>query len=78
MPLIELYQNVKFMVNFFDHNPPHFHVHHKGTDYKAAFSIADCELIAGNKPDKRVKKIIDHWWLMNKDRLEAAWSEYCE
>lgn len=78
MPLIELYQNVKFMVNFRDHNPPHFHVRDSGTGYEASFLISDGQLLVGEKPDSKTKKIVRAWWAINKDKLENIWGEYSE
>jgi hypothetical protein len=71
MPTIVRLGNVRIVMFFNDHLPPHFHVMGAGVD--AAIRIADLELMAGYI-DPRTARIVVQWATQNRERLENLWS----
>ncbi|TXF79593.1 DUF4160 domain-containing protein [Chryseobacterium sp.] len=59
-----------------DHDPPHFHVISKDKSIDAKFTIANCELIAGEMNAKNMKRIFAFYnSAKTKMILEKIWNK---
>ncbi|MGA6964373.1 MAG: DUF4160 domain-containing protein, partial [Xanthobacteraceae bacterium] len=54
MPQIKRFSGFKLLMFFQDENPPHVHI--KGPDFAAKMRIADGDLIAGDAPNKVLRR----------------------
>ena len=58
------------MINFGDHNPPHFHVRYG--HYKAVIDINTGGLLAGNLPPRALGLVVE-WARLHKEELLVDW-----
>jgi hypothetical protein len=58
---------------FQDENPPHVHI--KGPDFAAKMRIADGDLIAGDAPNKVLRRA-RQWVEQNRAELLQLWREF--
>ena len=64
--------NIKIIVNYDEHSPPHFHV--SNNDFDVSFSILDCNLLKGSL-DSRIERKIKYWYLHGgRKRLIEIWN----
>lgn len=73
MPELSRFYGIIIKMMFGDigkHNKPHIHVYYG--DINAVIGL-DCELIAGNLPEKQLRLVIA-WITIHEEELQAAWS----
>ena len=70
MPEISRFYGLIVLMNFRDHNPPHFHVWYG--DYKATVAIDD-GIVTGQMPQRALKMIFE-WLEIHHDELIADWN----
>lgn len=69
MPEISRFYGLIILMNFRDHNPPHFHVWYG--DYKAIITIED-GIVRGEMPQRALKLVFD-WLEMHREELLFNW-----
>ena len=73
MPQIKRFSGFKLLMFFQDENPPHVHI--KGPDFAAKMRIADGDLIAGDAPNKVLRRA-RQWVEQNRAELLQLWREF--
>ena len=58
MPVVSIFFGIKILINYNDHNPPHFHAEYG--EFKAIFNIKTGEMMKGKFP-KVGMNIIKKW-----------------
>ncbi len=69
MPEISRFYGLIILMNFKDHDPPHFHVWYG--DFKAIVTIPD-GIVKGEMPQRALKMIFD-WLEIHKSELMTDW-----
>jgi Domain of unknown function (DUF4160) len=69
MPEISRFYGLIILMNFKDHNPPHFHVWYG--DFKAIVTIVD-GIVKGEMPQRALKMIFD-WLEIHREELLIDW-----
>ena len=69
MPVISMFYGIIIMMQYNEHNPPHFHATYQGAE--ASFNL-DGEIIAGDFPRKQ-HRMVEAWCLIHHDELVAEW-----
>jgi len=69
MPQISHFYGILILMNFKDHNPPHFHVWYG--EYKAIITI-DGGIVKGEMP-QRALKLVFEWLEIHKLELLDLW-----
>lgn len=72
MPAFYVIEGIKIQLFFRDHNPPHFYTDF--AEHKALISITDLEIMEGELPKKKRKKIIA-WAKDHQEELMEIWLE---
>lgn len=72
MPTFFTVSGVKIQLFFKDHAPPHFHT--SIAEFKAIVKIEDGEILEGEIPKNKKKKILS-WAEQNKEILMEIWNE---
>ncbi|MDO9153614.1 MAG: DUF4160 domain-containing protein [Paludibacter sp.] len=70
MPEISRFYGLIILMNFKDHNPPHFHVWYG--DFKATVTIDD-GIVKGEMPHRALKMVFD-WLEIHREELLLDWS----
>jgi hypothetical protein len=70
MPEICGFLGIVITIYFDEHNPPHFHVRYN--EYRAAMSINDLNIIAGQLPAK-VRGLVQEWAEEHRAELLNIW-----
>jgi hypothetical protein len=70
MPRISEFYGILILMNFKDHNPPHFHVWYG--EYKASIEIEN-GIVVGEMPQRALKMVFD-WLEMHKPELMDMWA----
>lgn len=70
MPEICGFLGIVITIYFDEHNPPHFHVRYN--EYRAAMSISDLNVIAGQLPAK-VRGLVHEWAEVHRAELLDIW-----
>ena len=70
MPEISRFYGLVILMNFKDHNPPHFHVWYG--DFKATVTIHD-GIVKGEMPQRALKMIFE-WLEIHREELIADWN----
>jgi hypothetical protein len=70
VPEISRFYGIIIMINFGDHNPPHFHVRYG--QYKALIDINTGGLLAGNLPPRALGLVVE-WSRLHKEELLVDW-----
>ena len=73
MPQIKRFSGFKLLMFFQDENPPHVHI--KGPDFAAKMRIADGDLMAGDAPNKVLRRA-RQWVEQNRAELLQLWREF--
>ncbi len=73
MPEIARLGGFRILMFFQDENPPHVHI--KGSDFAAKMRIANGELLAGDAPNKVLKRA-RRWVEQHRAELSAMWDEF--
>jgi hypothetical protein len=69
MPTISSFYGISIVMNYKEHNPPHFHAFYGGYDISVEIKTG---VIIGTMP-KRALKMIFEWLELHKDELLADW-----
>jgi len=72
MPTFYIIEGVKIVLYFDDHNPPHFHA--IIAEYDALIEIKTLEVLEGDLPKNKQKKILE-WAKNHKVELQEIWNE---
>ncbi len=72
MPTFYIIDGVKIVLYFDDHNPPHFHA--IIAEYDALIRIETLEILEGDLPKSKQKKVLE-WANKHKDDLQEIWDE---
>lgn len=70
MPEISRFYGIFILMNFHDHQPPHFHAWYG--DYKIVVNIKD-GVIKGGMPGRAVKLVLE-WLDLHRDDLMENWN----
>ena len=70
MPEISRFLGIVIAMYYRDHNPPHFHATYG--EYEVKVRIDTGEIISGSLPH-RAQKLVDEWWELHKNELDADW-----
>ena len=70
MPEISRFYGIFILMNFSDHNPPHFHAWYG--DYKVTVGIKD-SLVKGEMPG-RAHRLILEWLDLHREELMNNWT----
>jgi Domain of unknown function (DUF4160) len=73
MPEIGRFGGYKLLMFFQDENPPHVHV--KGADFVAKIRISNGDLLAGEAPNKVLRRA-RRWVEGHRAELLAMWDEF--
>lgn len=73
MPEIKRFGGFKLLMFFQDENPPHVHI--KGADFAAKIRISNGDLLAGDAPNKVLKKS-RQWVEAHQAELLEMWDEF--
>lgn len=76
MPVVLRYKNIKIIIFFKDHNPPHVHVIGPGAEAKFEINPISCYFSRGFK--RKFLLEMAEYLEEHKDLLIEAWSEYHE
>ena len=66
---ISFFYGIYILMNFSDHNPPHFHAQYG--DYKVTISIKD-GIVKGEMPGRALRLILE-WLDLHRDELMENW-----
>lgn len=69
MPVISRFYGILIVMYFNDHNPPHFHAKHSGSEALFDFSGA---LIEGALPN-RATRLVKEWLALHEEELSNNW-----
>jgi hypothetical protein len=70
VPEISRFLGIVIMMNYNDHDPPHFHCRY-GRD-KISVRIAD-GMVTGKFPARALAHVLE-WWNMHREELAEDWS----
>jgi len=70
MPTISYFRGIRILINWNDHQPPHFHAEYSGKD--CCILIEELELLAGEMDSKQLKMILG-WAALHQDELREEW-----
>jgi len=70
MPEVSLFYGIKIIMQYNEHNPPHFHAEYAG--YKAMVDIINGCIIGGALPRKQMKLVLS-WTEIHQDELMQNW-----
>ena len=69
MPQISFFYGIYILMNFSDHNPPHFHAWYG--DYKVTVSIND-GVVKGEMPGRALRLVLE-WLDLHREELMDNW-----
>lgn len=75
MPTISFFFNLRILMYWDDHAPPHFHVGYGDEDEDVVVNILTLELIHGKLKRRALNLVLD-WAELHRDELLANW-ELC-
>lgn len=70
MPEISSFYGIKIIMDFDEHNPPHFHCEYYGGE--ALFDIVDGVFMHGRLPTKQSRLVLA-WYEIHKEELMDNW-----
>ena len=70
MPVISVFDGIKIMMYYDDHNPPHFHAVY--AEHTALIDITDGCVMEGKLPSRQLKFVLA-WSEMHQDELLQNW-----
>jgi hypothetical protein len=73
VPTISLFFNMRILMYWNDHSPPHFHVGYVGQDEDTVIAIRDLEVIAPGSLKRRALGLVLDWAELHRDELLANW-----
>lgn len=71
MPQISYFYGIYIFMNFYDHNPAHFHAWYG--DYKVSIEIANGNILG--KMPRRALNLIFEWLDLHKEELLSNWEK---
>ena len=75
MPTISFFFNLRILMYWDDHAPPHFHVGYGNDDDDVVINIRTLEVMAG-KPKRRALSLVQDWAELHQQELLENW-ELC-
>ena len=72
MPTISLFHGISIRMFFNDHEPPHFHAYHAGSE--ARVLVATGEVISGTL-GRAQRRLVRDWALRYNKELLSAWAD---
>ena len=72
MPTISEFYGIQVIINFGDHNPPHFHIRYG--NHKAVITIETLSIEAGRLPPRALNLILE-WATLHKLALRDNWAK---
>jgi hypothetical protein len=73
MPTISLFFNLRILMYWNDHAPPHFHVGYVGQDEDTVIAIRTLEVIELGSLKRRALGLVLDWAELHQDELLANW-----
>lgn len=73
MPTIALFFNIKILMFWNDHAPPHFHAAYVGQDEDTIIDIRTLEVIVAGSLKRRALGLVLDWAELHRDELLANW-----
>ena len=73
MPTISLFFNIKILMYWNDHAPPHFHAGLVGQDIDTVIDIRTLELIEKGSLKRRAISLVLDWAELHRDELLSNW-----
>ena len=73
MPTISIFFNIKILMFWNDHSPPHFHAAYVGQDEDTIIAIRTLEVIAAGTLKRRALGLVLDWAELHRDELLANW-----
>jgi len=73
MPTISIFFNIKILMFWNDHAPPHFHAAYVGQDEDAIIDILRLEVIQAGSLKRRAQGLVLDWAELHRDELLANW-----
>ena len=71
--MISLFFNIKILMFWNDHAPPHFHAAYVGQDEDTIIGIRTLEVIAQGSLKRRALGLVQDWAELHQDELLANW-----
>jgi len=73
MPTISIFFNIKILMFWNDHAPPHFHAAYVGQDEDAIIDILRLEVIQAGSLKRRAQGLVLDWAELHRAELLANW-----
>ena len=73
MPTISLFFNIKILMFWNDHAPPHFHAAYVGQDEDTIINIHTLEVLQQGSLKRRALGLVLDWAELHRDELLANW-----
>ncbi len=73
MPTISLFFNIKILMFWNDHAPPHFHAAYVGQDTDTIIDIQTLEVIRQGSLKRRALGLVLDWAELHRDELLTNW-----
>jgi len=73
MPTISIFFNIKILMFWNDHAPPHFHAAYVGQDEDAIIDILRLEVMQAGSLKRRAQGLVLDWAELHRDELLANW-----
>jgi len=71
MPYVSMFFGIIIRMFFSEHNPPHFHAEHQGTE--GIFNF-DGDMLQGNIKSNTALRLIKEWTVLRKNELDDNWN----
>ena len=73
MPTIALFFNIKILMFWNDHAPPHFHAAYVGQDEDTIIDIRTLQVLQAGTLKRRALGLVLDWAELHRDELLANW-----
>jgi hypothetical protein len=73
VPTISLFFNIKILMFWNDHAPPHFHAAYVGQDEDTVIAIQTLEILQAGSLKRRALGLVLDWAELHRDELLANW-----
>jgi Domain of unknown function (DUF4160) len=73
VPTISLFFNIKILMFWNDHAPPHFHAAFVGEDEDTIINIRTLEILAKGSLKRRALGLVLDWAELHRDELLVNW-----
>ncbi len=73
MPTISLFFNIKILMYWNDHAPPHFHAGYVGQEALTVINIKTLEVMEAGELKRRALSLVLDWAELHRDELITNW-----